>query len=84
VWLGCSTVKGAVSLRAFATGKIVRGLLALMFEPLQGVAIADVNNFNAKQYLDSLGLGTHLSESRGNGLTAVMESITVTLNNKIA
>jgi cysteine desulfurase/selenocysteine lyase len=75
VWLLCEVQNGAINLTAYSPSKIVRGLLAIMFEPLQGLDPFHVMAFDMSAYLAQLGLAKHLSQSRGNGLNAVMEKI---------
>jgi cysteine desulfurase/selenocysteine lyase len=55
--------------------KIVRGLLAVVFEALSGKTAHQVLMFNLADYLKTLHLGKHLSQSRGNGLSAVVDKI---------
>ncbi|MCC2615858.1 aminotransferase class V-fold PLP-dependent enzyme [Aestuariibacter halophilus] len=64
-----------VQLAAESPSKIVRGLLALIIEALQGQSVSYIRQFNVQDYLDDMGLQHHLSESRGNGLRAVMARI---------
>ncbi|GAB3023921.1 SufE family protein [Bowmanella dokdonensis] len=75
VWLKCQISDGRLHLWAWSTSKIVRGLLAVMFEPLQDNSPEFVCQFDMASYLQSLGLARHLSQSRSNGLQAVMEEI---------
>jgi cysteine desulfurase / selenocysteine lyase len=75
VWLLCKVENGAINLQAYSPSKIVRGLLAIMFEPLQGISPIQALAFDMSAYLAQLGLVKYLSQSRGNGLNAVMEKI---------
>jgi cysteine desulfurase/selenocysteine lyase len=76
VWLCCSNQEGLLQLRGDSLSKIVRGLLAIMFEVLQNKPLEQVLAFDMPSYLQSLGLAKHLSQSRGNGLQAVLKKIT--------
>jgi cysteine desulfurase/selenocysteine lyase len=75
VWISCCLDEGKVVLQGDSPSKIVRGLLAVVFEALSGKSINQVLAFNLADYLESLYLGKHLSQSRGNGLTAVVDKI---------
>jgi cysteine desulfurase/selenocysteine lyase len=75
VWLKCELENKSLVLSADSQSKIVRGLLAIIFEPLQGKKAAQVADFDMQDYLQTLGLAKHLSQSRGNGLQAVLNRI---------
>jgi cysteine desulfurase/selenocysteine lyase len=46
-----------------------------MFEPLSNMPLQRIRHFDLQGYLEELGLAKHLSQSRGNGLLAVVEKI---------
>jgi cysteine desulfurase/selenocysteine lyase len=75
VWIRCRIDEGKVLLKGDSPSKIVRGLLALVFEALSGKTANQVLVFNLADYLEALHLGKHLSQSRGNGLSAVVDKI---------
>lgn len=75
VWLCCEFKQDELTISAYSPSKIVRGLLAIMFEPIQGLSRQQVETFDMQSYLAELGLAKHLSQSRGNGLSAVMSRI---------
>lgn len=75
VWLSIIFDQGRFSASYFSASKIVRGLLAIMLEPIQGNDVEEVLKYDYQAYFASLGLDKHLSESRGNGLNAVMDKI---------
>ena len=75
VWIRCFIDDGKVMLQGDSPSKIVRGLLAVVFEALSGKTANQVLVFNLADYLDTLHLGQHLSQSRGNGLSAVVDKI---------
>ncbi|WP_339767311.1 SufS family cysteine desulfurase [uncultured Paraglaciecola sp.] len=77
VWLKCEKQGNYLALSAYSPSKIVRGLLAIIFEPLTHLTIKQIKLFDLHAYLDDLGLGRHVSQSRGNGLQAVIEQIKV-------
>ncbi|MFT6988831.1 MAG: cysteine desulfurase/selenocysteine lyase [Paraglaciecola sp.] len=75
VWIRCALDTGKVVLEGDSPSKIVRGLLAVVFEALSGKTANQVLVFNLADYLETLNLGKHLSQSRGNGLSAVVDKI---------
>jgi cysteine desulfurase/selenocysteine lyase len=75
VWIRCFIMEGSVVLEGDSPSKIVRGLLAVVFEALSGKTAHQVLLFNLADYLKTLHLGKHLSQSRGNGLSAVVGKI---------
>ena len=77
VWLKCEKQGNYLALSAYSPSKIVRGLLAIIFEPLTHLTIKQIKLFDLHAYLDDLGLGRHVSQSRGNDLQAVIEQIKV-------
>jgi cysteine desulfurase/selenocysteine lyase len=76
VWIRCFIEEDALVLEGDSPSKIVRGLLAVVFEALSGKTANQVLDFNLADYLETLRLGQHLSQSRGNGLSAVVDKIT--------
>jgi len=75
VWIKCDIDEDKVVLEGDSPSKIVRGLLAVVFEALSGKTANQVLVFNLADYLETLHLGKHLSQSRGNGLSAVVDKI---------
>jgi cysteine desulfurase/selenocysteine lyase len=75
VWLSCEVKEQQVHLQGDSPSKIVRGLLAIIFEVLEGRNVQSIAVFDMAAYLQQLGLSRHLSPSRGNGLFAVVHFI---------
>ena len=75
VWIRCYIKEGSLVLEGDSPSKIVRGLLAVLFEALSGKTANQVLAFHLADYLETLRLGKHLSQSRGNGLSAVVDKI---------
>ena len=75
VWIRCFINEGTVMLEGDSPSKIIRGLLAVVFEAISGKTAHQVLVFNVADYLKTLHLDKHLSQSRGNGLTAVVAKI---------
>ena len=55
--------------------RIVKGLLALILALYNGLTPEEVLNVNAYEEFEKLGLISHLSASRGNGIKAMVEKI---------
>jgi len=75
VWIRCFVEGKMLVIEGDSPSKIVRGLLAVIFEALSGKTTAQILVFNLAEYLEKLNLGKHLSQSRGNGLSAVVDKI---------
>ena len=55
--------------------RIVKGLLALILALYNGLTPEEVLSVNAYEEFEKLGLISHLSASRGNGINAMVEKI---------
>jgi cysteine desulfurase/selenocysteine lyase len=75
VWVRCHIDNNILLIEGDSPSKIVRGLLSIVFEALSGKTADQVLSFDLIEYLDALRLGKHLSQSRGNGLSAVVDKI---------
>ncbi|MEP2653425.1 MAG: SufE family protein, partial [Paraglaciecola sp.] len=62
-------------LQGDSSSKIVRGLLAIIFEALEGKTPATILAFDLDRHLRSIGLARYLSDSRANGVKAVVNNI---------
>ena len=54
---------------------IVRGLIAVLRALYNGVPVAEIHRVDARSELDRLGLRSHLTAQRSNGLTAMVGRI---------
>ncbi|GAC14190.1 aminotransferase class V-fold PLP-dependent enzyme [Aliiglaciecola lipolytica] len=76
VWLVCYVNQSQdLMFEVDASSKIVRGLLAVILEPIQNQSAEFVSSFDYKSYMTEIQLEKHLSETRGNGLNAVIQRI---------
>ena len=75
VWLTVGEKQGHLQIQADSPSKIIRGLLAIIIEPLSIIPKEEAAQFDVTNYLETLGLEKHISQSRGNGLRAVVEHI---------
>jgi len=62
--------------------RIVKGLLALILALYNGLTPEEVLNINAYEEFEKLGLISHLSASRGNGIKAMVEKIQILAKQK--
>ncbi|WP_305403218.1 cysteine desulfurase sulfur acceptor subunit CsdE [Photobacterium leiognathi] len=75
VWLRHQQVDDRFYFQADSDARIVRGLITLVLAAYHGKTSTEIREFDIDGYFDSLGLITHLSPSRGNGLKAIVEQI---------
>ncbi|EEY37789.1 cysteine desulfurase sulfur acceptor subunit CsdE [Vibrio mimicus] len=66
---------------ADSDARIVRGLIAIVLAALNGKTSAEISAFSMDDYFAQLGLLTHLSPSRGNGLQAIVATIQAKAHN---
>jgi len=64
--------------------RIVKGLLAIILALYNGLTPEQVVNINAYEEFDKLGLISHLSASRGNGIKAMVNKIQTMAQQKIS
>ncbi|WP_440056204.1 SufE family protein [Pseudoalteromonas sp. T1lg65] len=55
--------------------RIVKGLLAVIISMYSGLTPSQASSVDAYEQFDALGLISHLSPSRGNGVKAIVEKI---------
>ncbi len=75
VWLKAQTGPVGLVFDYYSNGKIVRGLLTLLIEPIQNRTADFILAFDFKAYLADLGIEQVLSESRANGVNSVIKRI---------
>ncbi len=75
VWLVSQEQDGVWHFCADSDARIVRGLIALVMAAYDGKTADQIQVFDIDAYFDQLGLVSHLSPSRGNGLKAIVEQI---------
>ncbi|RSD32275.1 cysteine desulfurase sulfur acceptor subunit CsdE [Vibrio pectenicida] len=75
VWLVSNNIDGVWYFCADSDARIVRGLIALVLTPFDGKTSQQIQAFDIEGYFKELGLVSHLSLSRGNGLKAIVEQI---------
>jgi cysteine desulfuration protein SufE len=80
VWLVSNVEKGpngrdVVIFKGESDAMIVRGLIAILLQLYSGRTADEILAVDAKRVLGDLGLDTHLSQQRSNGLSAMVERI---------
>ncbi|NLS13113.1 cysteine desulfurase sulfur acceptor subunit CsdE [Vibrio sp. SM6] len=75
VWLSGALEEGVWHFSADSDARIVRGLIALVMAAYNGKSASAILAFDVDHYFEQLGLLSHLSPSRGNGLKAIVEQI---------
>ncbi|MCG9543402.1 cysteine desulfurase sulfur acceptor subunit CsdE [Vibrio sp. Isolate33] len=75
VWLFSQKIDGVWYFCADSDARIVRGLIALVMAAYDGKTSEQIQAFDIDGYFEEIGLITHLSPSRGNGLKAIVEQI---------
>ncbi len=75
VWLVSTQEDGIWHFCADSDARIVRGLIALVMAAFNGKTSQQIQGFDVDRYFEQLGLITHLSPSRGNGLKAIIDKV---------
>lgn len=75
VWLVSQQENGIWHFCADSDARIVRGLIALVMAAFEGKTSQQIQDFDVDGYFEQLGLITHLSPSRGNGLKAIIDKV---------
>ena len=74
VWLQCDYKDGLLWFKADSDALIVKGIVQLLIKVLSGQTPSDIAN--ADLYLiDKIGLSSHLSPTRSNGLLAMVKQM---------
>ena len=74
VWLHAQADKGTVSFQGDSDAMIVRGLIALLLKVYSGATAAEIVA-TPPSFVDATGLAGHLSQTRANGLAAMVKQI---------
>ncbi|NAZ70496.1 cysteine desulfurase sulfur acceptor subunit CsdE [Vibrio toranzoniae] len=75
VWLVSQNIDDVWYFCADSDARIVRGLIALVMAAFDGKTSQQIQVFDIDGYFEKIGLITHLSPSRGNGLKAIVAQI---------
>ena|SRR5690348_4492761 len=74
VWMVVSGDAGKLDIRAISDSAIVSGLIALLLRVYSGRSARDILD-TGPDFIDALGLSKHLSPTRSNGLSAMLNTI---------
>ena len=74
-WLTYQIINNVYFFTADSDAKVVRGLLTIALAALNAKTKDEIKAFNIDGYFEKLGLQQHLSPSRSNGLTAIVDKI---------
>jgi cysteine desulfuration protein SufE len=74
VWVSAELEDGKLSIHADSDALITRGLIALLLRALNQQAPRDIVNSDL-YFIDKIGLSSHLSPSRANGLASIVKHI---------
>ncbi len=75
VWIDSVYSEGTLWFQADSDAFIVKGLLGVVLAAYNGKAPGDILSFDIEEYFNNLGLMGHLSQTRGNGLRAMVKKI---------
>ncbi|PNB74947.1 Fe-S metabolism protein SufE [Pseudomonas sp. GW456-E7] len=73
VWLVGELRAGHWQFSANSDARLIRGLVALLLARVNGLSAAQLQQVDLPDWFNQLGLGRQLSESRSNGLNAVLQ-----------
>ena len=75
VWIHPEIAEGRYDFRGDSDASIVRGLIAILHALYTGVPVEEVPKVNASAEFARLGLDSHLSAQRSNGLKSMVQRI---------
>jgi len=77
VWLKLSVNEDSkeIYIQAYSQGKIVRGLLQIVIEPLQNLSANEFSKIDLPSQIQAMNLHHLLSPSRNNGVAKVIERL---------
>lgn len=74
VWLGAEYIEGKLFFYADSDALITKGIIALLIRVLSGQHPNDILN-NELWFVEKIGLSSHLSPTRSNGLSSMIKQI---------
>jgi cysteine desulfuration protein SufE len=75
VWMVSDVSEGRLFVRAESDAMIVSGLIAVLIRLYSGAELPEVGAFDAKGFLDEIGVTGALTAQRSNGLASMLERI---------
>lgn len=73
VWLVGELRDGHWQFKANSDARLIRGLVALLLARVNGLSAVELQQVDLADWFNQLGLGRQLSQSRSNGLNAVLQ-----------
>ncbi|MGY3176349.1 cysteine desulfuration protein SufE [Pseudomonas sp. TE12234] len=73
VWLVGELRDGHWQFSANSDARLIRGLVALLLARVNGLSALELQQVDLPDWFNQLGLGRQLSQSRSNGLNAVLQ-----------
>lgn len=73
VWLVGELRDSHWQFKASSDARLIRGLVALLLARVNGLSAAELKQVDLADWFNQLGLGRQLSQSRSNGLNAVLQ-----------
>ncbi|MBN3861468.1 SufE family protein [Pseudomonas frederiksbergensis] len=73
VWLVGALQDGHWQFSASSDARLIRGLVALLLARVNGLSAAELQQVDLPDWFNQLGLSRQLSQSRSNGLNAVLQ-----------
>lgn len=74
VWLHAAKENGAIAMQGDSDAMIVRGLIALLLKVYSGATPDEILE-TEPEFVKATGLASHLSQTRANGLAAMVKQI---------
>jgi len=75
VWFYSVFIDDKLQLTVYSDAKIIRGLISIISEAFNGLTLQEIQLFDCLGFMEKLGLLSHLSPSRGNGIRAIISTI---------
>jgi cysteine desulfuration protein SufE len=75
VWLVGTLQDGHWQFSASSDARLIRGLVALLLARVNGLSAVELQQVDLADWFNQLGLGRQLSQSRSNGLNAVLQKM---------
>ena len=75
VWVSVEKNNNRFYIHSSSDARIVKALLFVLTQPLQGATADEIETFDAAAWMDSCKLSGHLNPSRVNGLFGVIDQV---------
>ncbi|CZF85044.1 Sulfur acceptor protein CsdE [Grimontia celer] len=75
VWLTWKNCEGVYFFSADSDARIVKGLLAIILAAVERKSKEDILSFDFESYLEAMDLLGHISQSRSNGVHAIINQL---------